>query len=88
MYQGRLKALVWSTTGNLFLIKKEVNIIVVILMSQNLQFMKVNIVNINSKAVATFLLTKVSCAIQINSLEPPLPGVRKFYGKILKYPGT
>ena len=33
------------------------NVIVGILMNQNLQLMKVDIVNINLKAVATFLLT-------------------------------
>ena len=35
------------------------NVIVDILMIQNFPFVKINIVNINSKAVATFLLTKV-----------------------------
>ena len=36
-------------------------------MSQNFLFMKVNIVNINPKAVATFLLTKNICAIPMTS---------------------
>ena len=44
------------------------NIIVGVLMSQNLQFVKVNIDNINSKAVATFyLLTKIICVTPMTS---------------------
>ena len=34
------------------------NVIVVILMIQNFQFIKFNVVNINPKAVATFFITK------------------------------
>ena len=41
-------------------------------MSQNFQFMKVNIVYINPKAVATFLLAKNIFATQNKSLETPL----------------
>jgi len=40
-----------------------------ILMSQNFQFMKVNIVNINPKAVAFFLLTNIICATPMKSLK-------------------
>ena len=36
-------------------------------MSQNVQFMKVNIVNINPNAVATFLLTQIICATPMTS---------------------
>ena len=54
-YQGRLQVLLWG-------VKKVTHVIVVVLMSC-FQFMKVNIFNINPKAVATFfILTKTICA--------------------------
>ena len=45
------------------------NVIVSTSMSQKLQFLKGNIVNINRKAVLTFLLKENTCA----TTEPPLP---------------
>ena len=43
-------------------------VIVGILMSQNFQFMKVNIVSINPKAVANlFISTKIICATPMTS---------------------
>ena len=52
-------------------------------MSQNVQYMKVNIVNINAKAVATFLLTKIICDNSNKVLDPPLKYIQQCY--YLKY---
>ena len=54
---------------NVSMIKKLANVIVGILMSQNGQFVKVHIVNINPKAVATFFINKnyLCCATLMTS---------------------
>ena len=52
------------------LIKKVANVFEGILMSQNLQFMKINIVNINPKAVANFF-RKIICATHMSPRAAP-----------------
>ena len=64
------------------LIKNVANVIEFILMSQNFQFMKISIVNINRKEVATFFVTKSICATPNKSLEPPLICSRDMLGRV------